>query len=262
MSRIGMESPPCGSMWSLEIFQEGMSNWEGNSALITFDDLHPVMIDKLIHYIYNSDYDDTGYWLENDERGDEKEPAPGVGKQAGKDEKGDPEARAGGVKEKEYKEASKQAGPQQKESQLLALNAGMYIIGDRFDLSHLKDLAKEKLSAALTERWDKEDLPYVIRTIYDNTLPSDRGLRDCLVPAILQHKKALREDEDFMNIVETHGDFAVDLIDVWSGGKSSGVPKIMLTSSRLTVYGHKSASGQNGKVNCPDCDKEQTYSFQ
>ncbi|KAL8925185.1 MAG: hypothetical protein Q9208_003690 [Pyrenodesmia sp. 3 TL-2023] len=175
------------------------------------------MVDKLVHYLYNSDYEDTGYCPEDEKEGKEKGTTPRVGKEAGQDGKDNAEVGADKDDEKEDRSEVKHESPQQKESQLLALNAGMYIIGDRFDLSQLKDLAKEKFSAALIGRWDKEQLPDVIRTIYEYTLPSDRGLRDCLVPTLVKHKKALRGDESFMKLVKTHGDFAVDLIDAWVG---------------------------------------------
>lgn len=102
------------------------------------------------------------------------------------------------------------------ESDTLAVNAGMYIIGDRYNIMDLKELAKNKFSYALNAgAWRKQSFPDVIRTIYDNTLPTDRGLRDCLVPTLQKYKKELRAQGRFMKVVRTHGDFAVDLIDAW-----------------------------------------------
>lgn len=189
---------------------------------IDLKDIKPVLVDKLVHYLYNFDYEDEGFLLEYLQQ-DEDYEANRSG--AGKDR---------GNEEQEGKETL-----QSNESQRLALHVNMYIIGDRFDLSELKDLAKEKFSAALIERWDKEDLPYVIRTIYENTLPGDRPLRDCLFPTLLQHKTALRSNEDFMDAVKTHGDFAVDLVDAWGGGKSTALPEIKLTSTnpRTQAFG-------------------------
>ncbi|KAL8978830.1 MAG: hypothetical protein Q9177_006299, partial [Variospora cf. flavescens] len=155
-----------------------------------------------------------------------------------------------------------EGGQKESESQLLVLNAGMYIIGDRFDLSHLKALAEEKFSAALIDRWDKEDLPGVIRTIYDNTMASDRPLRDRLVPVLIQHKKALRENEDFMDLVKTHGDFAVNLVDAWGQAH-----KIQLGSRSRASSMYYNDNGRNyttqghdGVVTCPSCNAGLSYS--
>lgn len=98
----------------------------------------------------------------------------------------------------------------------LAFNALMYVAGDKYDIGGLKLLAKAKFAAALVDGWNKEDLPEVIRFIYENTVSSDRELRECLVPTLIQHKQALRSDDAFRKVVGTVGEFAVDLIDAWT----------------------------------------------
>lgn len=245
--------------------------------MIKLDDLHPVMVDKLTYYLYHSDYDDTGYWQEDEDddshdlgmevmKEGEEEEAGELSEISGQHGKENEEDGADERNKGEDTNEAEQEEPQQRDSQLLALNAGMYIIGDRFDLSQLKDLAKAKFSAALIERWDKESLPKVIRTIYENTSTSDRGLRDCLVPTLLQHTKALREDEDFMEIVKTHGDFAVDLVDALGGGKAAGNSKIKLTSTTNVWNGYSSifpsSTGKDGMVCCPDCNRKHIYSWE
>ncbi|KAL9015440.1 MAG: hypothetical protein Q9185_007160 [Variospora sp. 1 TL-2023] len=233
------------------------------------------MVDKLIHYLYNSDYDDTGLFEEDEEEEDndnlslaaivegeeETGTAEAIDEKAGQDGKGNVDEGADGGSDEEDRNEDERKEP---ESQILVLNAGMYIIGDRFDLSHLKDLAEEKFSAALIDRWDKEDLPGVIRTIYDNTMPSDRPLRDRLVPVLIQHKKALRENEDFMGLVKTHGDFAVNLVDAW--GQPNSLQKIQLgsrsrASSNYYDNGRNyTTKGHDGVVTCPSCDVGLSYS--
>lgn len=246
--------------------------------MIKLDDLHPVVVDKLIYYLYHSDYDDTGFWQEEVEEDkhdlglevmegeqENEEMVGDGGDNLGEyGQENDEEGAEKGHQEEDTDKDGKEETPQ-KESQLLTLNASMYIIGDRFDLGQLKDLAKEKFSAALIERWDKENLSDLIRTIYENTLPNDRGLRDCLVPTLLQHKKALREDETFMEVVQSHGDFAVDLVDAWGGRKSAGHAKIKLTSTTSSTGSWDeecfiSSTGSDGMVCCPDCRQKQIYS--
>ncbi|KAI4128015.1 MAG: hypothetical protein LQ341_006727 [Variospora aurantia] len=230
------------------------------------------MVDKLIHYLYNFDYDDTGFFEEDEEEDHHnlslaaiKEGEEETGTAEAMDEKAGQEGKGNvdeGADWGSYEGDRNEGGQKESESQLLVLNAGMYIIGDRFDLSHLKDLAEEKFSAALIDRWDKEDLPGVIRTIYDNTMPSNRPLRDRLVPVLIQHKKALRENEDFMDLVKTHGDFAVSLVDAWGQAQ-----KIQLGSRSRAgsmyyndVGRNYTTQGHDGVVTCPSCDAGLSYS--
>ncbi|KAI4202519.1 MAG: hypothetical protein LQ350_002462 [Teloschistes chrysophthalmus] len=153
-----------------------LSRLQGETQVVELKEEDPIMLDKLIHYLYKFDYvDDDG------------------------------------------RQSQTQSNAQKSDTQTLAVNAGMYIMGDRYNLLELKDLAKAKFTTALQSSWDKENLPEVIRTIYDNTLPSDRGLRDCLVPIFKAHKATLRARPAFMQLVRTHGDFAVDLVDAWAG---------------------------------------------
>ncbi|KAL8957634.1 MAG: hypothetical protein Q9193_005144 [Seirophora villosa] len=248
---------------------------EAESSTIKLDDLHPVMVDKLIHYLYNSDYDDTGFrpdhkGEDNDDLGlkvtqegeEGKITIRGMNGEIGQNGKVNEEEESGWrIDEEDTNEGAKEE-PEYQESQLLALNVGMYIIGDRFDVSHLQDLAREKFSAALIERWDKENLADVIRTIYDNTMSGDRPLRDCLIPTLQINRKALRKNEDFMNLVRTHGDFAVDLVNALAntgdlkgiqlrfGGKHNGRK---LAKHFCTTQGH------DGVVACPNCDVGLTY---
>ncbi|KAL9023299.1 MAG: hypothetical protein Q9196_007287, partial [Gyalolechia fulgens] len=180
---------------------------EAETATIDLKEVDPLMINELIHYLYNSDYDDGGH---SDD------------------------------------------GGKRNESEKLAFNVGMYIVGDRFDVSNLKELAREKFAAAVVEGWSGDGLPDIVRTIYDNTLSTDRGLRDCLMSTLQKHKMALRDNEDFMEVVKTHGEFAVELIDAW--GNLSKPPTLEFILER-------SSSHRGDVVRCPRCTRALTYSI-
>ncbi|KAL8649423.1 MAG: hypothetical protein Q9210_004405 [Variospora velana] len=90
-------------------------------------------------------------------------------------------------------------------STALVVNVEMYIVGDRYQLEDLKELAKHKFSLALASSWNQQTFPEVIRTIYENTLPTDRGLRDLLVPVL--------KSRTLTELIHTYLDFAVDAID-------------------------------------------------
>ena len=108
----------------------------------------------------------------------------------------------------------------------LLVDAKVYALAVKYDIGALKDLAKEKFAEALGDSWDIVSFPEVVETVYSTTLASDRGLRDYLVPVIVEHKAELREHEGFIGLVLKNkladGEFALDVIDAWSGFKSSG----------------------------------------
>ncbi|KAL8706227.1 MAG: hypothetical protein Q9201_000733 [Fulgogasparrea decipioides] len=98
----------------------------------------------------------------------------------------------------------------------LALDTNIYTMGDEYNMSDIKRLAKAKFSRALPTGWNKEEFPKVIRTIYDTTPASDCGLRDCLVLVLQAYKLELRVSREFMDLMRSHGEFAVDLVDAWA----------------------------------------------
>ncbi|KAI4099365.1 MAG: hypothetical protein LQ339_006040 [Xanthoria mediterranea] len=168
---------------------------EGKTSRLDLQEENPAVVAKLVNYLYTCDYDDCVF----DFPGHDSEDSNA----------------------KESEEASNEDSRERSKSQAfkpgeLALHARMYVVGDMYCVDQLKLLAKAKFSAALVNDWDKEDFPEIIRFIYDNTVSSDRGLRESLVPTLLQHKEILRADDTFMNVVETHGEFARDLINAWT----------------------------------------------
>ena len=107
----------------------------------------------------------------------------------------------------------------------LALNASMYALGDKYDIEHLKDLAREYFSAFLESHALNDDFFNAVTIIYDTTLSSDRGLRNCITPEFRKHWSKLRVDEKFMDIVRSNCDIAIDLVDLCTASSDEGVTK-------------------------------------
>lgn len=106
----------------------------------------------------------------------------------------------------------------------LLVNAHMYAIGDKYRIEALKGLAEEKFLQALDAGWDIVSFPEVIVTVYTTTLPSDRGLRDCLMPVLVKHKRELHGHEGFNSLIKdklSDGEFALDVIHAWANLGSS-----------------------------------------
>lgn len=141
------------------------------------------------------------------------------------------------------------------------INARMYFIADKYDIGLLKDLAKTKFKDAVKEGWRSERFAKVVEEVYENTVPSDYGLRECLLSVIKQQKKNLREQTTFMELVRSGGDFAVDVIDAWTNDEPSAVKasgKRILTSYICHQAGarwlYTPWEGDNGR--CLDCRRE------
>lgn len=134
----------------------------------------------------------------------------------------------------------------------LLVNAKMYAIGDKYRIEALKKLAKTKFSGALDAGWDIVSFPEVIETVYTTTLTSDRELRDCLKPVLLEHKEELHEQEGFVGLIKdklSDGDFAIDVIHAWTEFRGSK----KVSSNTYTQGPWKCKSCHASVTNCPSC---------
>ena len=99
-------------------------------------------------------------------------------------------------------------------------NARLYGLADKYGFEDLKDFAKYSLSRWLDPLgrtpFAISDLVKALRVIYTNTLSSDRGLRDLVIPAFKRYRIILREDPDFVEMLSSgwgDGEFAMDVFD-------------------------------------------------
>ena len=110
----------------------------------------------------------------------------------------------------------------------ICFNAGMYALGDKYDIPLLKDLAAIKFKKDL-EGFDLTmtlELLEAIKVIYTTTLASDKVLREALIPVLKAYKTALRRDEAFMEVFHSglaDGEFADDVLDAWVDFESPAV---------------------------------------
>ena len=99
----------------------------------------------------------------------------------------------------------------------LDFDAQVYSLADKYDIQFLKELSKGLVQAKLDGPLDIPQFLKAVRTIYTTTLSSDRGLRDILVPVLDNHRKALNNDDGFLDLLRSglgDGDFAVDVVAV------------------------------------------------
>ncbi|MCJ1379275.1 hypothetical protein MMC17_002376 [Xylographa soralifera] len=93
---------------------------------------------------------------------------------------------------------------------LQATNVIMYALGERYDISALKDLAEQKLATHEFTEWS-DQLREVIELIYTTTPESDRRLRDTIRDNCGQHTSSLIQNQDIIDAMLKVPSFGVDL---------------------------------------------------
>ena len=105
-------------------------------------------------------------------------------------------------------------------------NVHIYALADKYDIKTLKQQARNKFAKSIAYlEYDNNDLvTEIVEAIYTTTPFSDRGLRDAVAPLLKDCKSALRAHDAFVELIRNKlgGDFALDVIDAWTGKKASG----------------------------------------
>ncbi|KAF2802155.1 uncharacterized protein BDZ99DRAFT_353924, partial [Mytilinidion resinicola] len=63
----------------------------------------------------------------------------------------------------------------------------VHAIAAKYNIPGLQTMAKDYLKILVAEHWDKDWFADIIRSIYETTISSDRGLRDVVVDMIMEH---------------------------------------------------------------------------
>lgn len=88
-------------------------------------------------------------------------------------------------------------------------HAQMYIIGEKYGISGLKSLAKEKFEAASQHIWCSSMFYSVVHFIYRST---DDGLRDVISSLAHQNVASLKTQPDFAEMLEEFPSFTLNLL--------------------------------------------------
>ncbi|KAI9761903.1 MAG: hypothetical protein M1840_001519 [Geoglossum simile] len=87
----------------------------------------------------------------------------------------------------------------------------VYAIADKYIISSLKELAKERFSKWAASNWSHPDFPIVVREVCQSTPSSDRGLRD-VVSKLLGKHTALLDNDDFSDATDLFGEFGLGVV--------------------------------------------------
>jgi len=94
----------------------------------------------------------------------------------------------------------------------LTTNAKVFIIADKYEIQALKEWAVIKYKEVLPSSWNSPNFIESACLIYNNTLETDRILRDVIVQEASKNIKELLDRGEFVDLLKRHGDFAAEVL--------------------------------------------------
>jgi len=85
----------------------------------------------------------------------------------------------------------------------LLTHTKLYILGDKYQIEPLKQLALSKYGPAVSKEWNQSAFSASVKLMYANTVKSDRALKDAALKAALtsNHLRVLFRKDDFQALV-------------------------------------------------------------
>jgi hypothetical protein len=115
--------------------------------------------------------------------------------------------------------ASTRASKTVEPSEAVLINTKVYIIGDKYDIQPLKDLATKKYGEALPNHWNSAPFVASLKLIYEGTLEKDRPLKDLAADTAAMHANELTDRGEFASLCKENGEITFDVL------KASLAPK-------------------------------------
>lgn len=131
--------------------------------------------------------------------------------------------------------------PPSKPSSLL-FNSRMYILADKYMIPSLKSLAHEKLVQGLKLHWNDQVFTTVAETLWENTPDDDELVRDAITAAAAININILLDREEFVDFLEDHGDFAVEVMKKGRGAKGTGTTAAYPENGKKKKKGKRSST--------------------
>ena len=126
------------------------------------------------------------------------------------------------------------SGPDPPDSALL-VSVKMYIMGDKYDVQDLKELAVQKYAAATLVPHPESSKFFAcsLALLYDETTENDRMLKDVAVREAGRRVEELVEDPDFASICGPRAEIIFDILkaSVTSSVAASSPPFVILAQS-------------------------------
>lgn len=94
----------------------------------------------------------------------------------------------------------------------LLTNTKVYIIGDQLQIPDLKILAKEKYKEVVSAGWNSAAFVASLKLLYEETMETDRLLKDIAIETAGKHVRDLCGRDDFVALCKESGDIAFDIL--------------------------------------------------
>ena len=76
----------------------------------------------------------------------------------------------------------------------------------------LKDLAKKKYADVVAYRWNSAEFVQSLKMMYEETVETDRPLKDVAVNVAAKHAKQLVDRGEFVELCKENGELAFDIL--------------------------------------------------
>lgn len=108
--------------------------------------------------------------------------------------------------------ASTRASKTVEPAEAVLINTKVYIIGDKYDIQPLKDLAAKKYGEALPNHWNSAPFVASLKLVYEETLENDRPLKDLAVKTAAKHAKELTDRGEFASLCKENAEITFDVL--------------------------------------------------
>jgi hypothetical protein len=121
----------------------------------------------------------------------------------------------------------------------LVTNVKAYIIADKNEIKALKKLASTKYQQVVLKSWNSPAFAESALLVYENTMESDRAIRDVIVQTASDNVKALLDRGEFIEFLNSHGELATEILKklVVSGNLINGFHVNFDVPSEFSIYG-------------------------
>lgn len=96
--------------------------------------------------------------------------------------------------------------------EVLVFNAKMYVVGDKYNIPGLKELAKGKYDTVVNSCWDTTAFSDSVQLLWENTIESDVLLKNVILKIIADNVVTLLGREEFIGVLRSHGDLSVEVL--------------------------------------------------
>lgn len=95
---------------------------------------------------------------------------------------------------------------------ILAANALVYSIADKYEIEDLKALAKVKFETFAFAAWNCKDFPAIVAQVFDTTPESDLGLRDVVSLICAKHIDEILTSEVWSDLLTDNGAIGLSIL--------------------------------------------------